>query len=56
MSRSNSWAIDCAKDAMEDFVTCRLTREDFALALKDSGYVALVIGTNHYPNPLSLFV
>jgi hypothetical protein len=49
MSRTNSWAIGCSKDAMTDVVSCAVSREDLRIVLSDTASFVVLIGTNHYP-------
>ena len=49
MSGRNSWRVECARDAMDDSVVCRLTREDLVLVFADPGGVVVLVGRSHYP-------
>jgi hypothetical protein len=48
ISRKNAWAVDCAKDAMDDHVTCQLGREGITL-VATGGTHSLLIGSQLRP-------
>ena len=57
MSRQNSWGVECTKDAIEDYVSCRLTRDDLLIVLFDDRRLRVIVGKDHYPDsevPLGL--
>lgn len=50
MSRQNSWGVECTKDAIEDYVSCRLTRDDLLVVLFDDRRLRVIVGKDHYPD------